>query len=73
GYSQIANPVYLIGKGTIGRKRARDLMLRNMASNLRGTLRPVAWADYRGRLIGNLLAIRDILLRRSDPERVLSL
>lgn len=73
GYSQVANPFYLIRKGTISRKRARDLMLRNIASNLRGTLRPVEWADYRGRLRGNLMALRDVILRRNDPERILSL
>ncbi len=73
GYSQVANPWYLIGKGTISRKRARDLVMRNVASNLRGTVMPVEWADYRGRLKGNLLALRDVLLGRSDPERILSL
>lgn len=73
GYSQIANPCYMIRKGTIGRKRARDMMLRNLASNLRGTFFPVEWADYRGRLWGNLLAIADLLTGRSDPERVLRL
>lgn len=73
GYSQIANPWYLIRKGTITRKRARNLILRNIASNIRGTLFPVDWADYRGRLRGNLMAIGDVLLGRSDPERILSL
>lgn len=73
GYSQIANPCYLIRKGTITRKRARDLMMRNIASNMRGTVFPVDWADYRGRLRGNILAIRDVILRRSHPDRILSL
>ena len=73
GYSQVANPFYLIHKGTISRKRARDLILRNIASNLRGTVRPVEWADYRGRLRGNLMALRDVILRCNDPERILSL
>jgi len=73
GYAQIANPLYMRRKGTIGRKRARNLMLRNMASNARGCVRPVAWTDYRGRFWGNLLAIKDVILGRSDPERVLSL
>jgi len=73
GYSQIANPFYLIRKGTITRRRARDLMLRNLASNLRGTFFPKEWADSRGRLRGNLIAIIDLLLRRSAPDRILSL
>ena len=73
GYSQIANPAYMIRKGTISRKRARDLMMRNFASNLLGTVRPRPWADYRGRLRGNLIAIRDVILRRDRPDRILDL
>jgi len=73
GYSQIANPIYLIRKGTISRRRARDLMLRNIASNLVGTIRPRPWADYRGRLMGNLIALRDVLTGRVRPDRILEL
>lgn len=72
GYSQIANPVYMMRKGTLSWKRARKLMTRNMASNLLGTLRPRPWADYRGRLIGNFKAIGDSLTGRIDPLRILS-
>jgi len=71
GYSQIANPIYLIRKGTIARKRARDLMLRNIASNLVGTVRPRPWADYRGRLAGNLIALWDVVKKRDRPDRIL--
>lgn len=73
GYSQIANPIYLIRKGTITRKRAGDLMLRHIASNLLGTIRPRPWADYRGRLAGNLIALRDVLTGRDRPDRILEL
>ncbi|MEO8243089.1 MAG: glycosyltransferase [bacterium] len=72
GYSQIANPVYMLRKGTIAWPRALRLMARNIASNLRGTVRPRPWADYRGRLIGNLTAVVDICLGRCHPERILS-
>lgn len=72
GYSQIANPVYMLRKGTMAWPRARRLMIRNIGSNLLGTLRPRPWADYRGRLIGNMKAIVDICLGRCDPERILS-
>jgi glycosyltransferase involved in cell wall biosynthesis len=71
GYSQIANPLYLIRKGTITRKRARILMLRNIASNLLGTIRPRPWADYRGRLTGNLTALWDLVMKRDHPGRIL--
>lgn len=73
GYSQIANPVYLLRKGTISWRRARGLMLRNFGSNIVGTIRPRPWADYRGRLFGNLVALFDICLGRSDPRRILEL
>ncbi len=73
GYSQIANPIYLIRKGTIARKRARDLMLRNVASNMVGTIRPRPWADYRGRLTGNLIALWDVLTGRVRPDRIFDL
>lgn len=72
GYSQIANPVYMLRKGTLAWPRARRLMLRNIASNLRGTLRPRPWADYRGRLIGNMTAVLDLCLGRCDPRRILA-
>lgn len=72
GYSQIANPVYMLRKGTLTWPRARRLMLRNMASNLRGTVLPRPWADYRGRLMGNLTALMDLCLGRCDPQRILT-
>jgi GT2 family glycosyltransferase len=73
GYSQIVNPIYLIRKGTISRKRARNLMWRNIASNLLGTFRPQPWADYRGRLKGNLTAIWDVMRGQDRPDRILEL
>ncbi len=73
GYSQFANPVYLLRKGTISRRHAAKLMGRNFASNLVRSFRPPPWVDYRGRLRGNLLAIRDILTGRDSPARILDL
>jgi hypothetical protein len=72
GYSQIANPVYMLRKGTMSWGRACKLMSRNVASNLRGTLLTKPWADYRGRLLGNLRAFGDLILGRCDPQRILS-
>lgn len=72
GYSQIANPVYMWRKGTIAGPRVLRLVLRHLGSNLLGTLRPLPWADYRGRLMGNLKAIGDVCLGRSDPRRILT-
>lgn len=73
GYSQIANPVYMRGKGTLGRRHALRLMSRNILANLLGAIRPPPYLDRRGRLRGNLIAIRDVLRRRSDPARIMEL
>jgi succinoglycan biosynthesis transport protein ExoP len=73
GYSQIANPVYLIRKGTISWKRAANLMWRNIAANLVHSLSPEPWIDRRGRLKGNVLAAVDLVLGRSSPRRILQL
>lgn len=73
GYSQVANPVYLIRKGTMGRGRALRLMLRNLASNLVRSVLPQPWADHRGRLRGNALALADLMRGCAAPERILDL
>ncbi|WP_240336689.1 glycosyltransferase family 2 protein [Tropicibacter sp. Alg240-R139] len=73
GYSQIANPVYMLGKGTLGRRHAFRLMSRNFAANLLGAIKPPPYLDRRGRLRGNLIAMGDILRRRSNPQRILEL
>lgn len=73
GYSQIANPCYLLGKGTIPRNRAYKIMWRNVATNLARSLRPEAHVDRRGRLRGNMLALRDLVIGRLRPERILEL
>lgn len=73
GYSQIANPVYLLGKGTAPSRILYENMLWNLSANVLKSARPEPFIDRRGRLRGNLLAIRDVLLRRSDPMGVLQL
>ena len=73
GYSQIANPVYLTRKGTMHTRRALRMILRNIAANAGNSPRPEPWVDRRGRLRGNLLGLRDLLLGRLSPSRILSL
>ncbi|SLN26915.1 hypothetical protein TRL7639_00988 [Falsiruegeria litorea R37] len=73
GYSQIANPVYMLGKGTLGWRHALRLMVRNIAANLLGSVHPPPYLDRRGRLRGNLIAIGEVLCRRSNPARILEL
>lgn len=73
GYSQIANPLYLIAKGTMERKRALRFVLRHMLSNSVRSLRRHPHVDYRGRMVGNLLAMGDLLRGRCHPRRIESL
>ncbi len=73
GYSQVANPVYLIRKGTVPAGFALALMGRNIAANLVRSLWPEPYVDRRGRLRGNLLAIAHLLKGRVEPEYVLEI
>ena len=73
GYSQIANPVYLIRKGTMSLGFAAPLMWRNVLANAGNSVRPEPWIDRRGRLWGNLLALWDLVTGRISPHRILEL
>jgi GT2 family glycosyltransferase len=73
GYSQIANPTYLVGKGTMRAGLARRLMGQNILANAVKSLYPEPWVDRRGRLKGNILAVIDMLRGRMAPGRVLDL
>jgi len=73
GYSQIANPIYLARKGSFAWLRAARQMARNLAMNIVFSLRPEPYVDRRGRLRGNLLAFRDMVLGKLDPRRILAL
>ena len=74
GYSQVANPLYLAGKRCgypFG--RALQHVARNMAMNIVRAGWPEPYVDRRGRLRGNIFALRDLLHGRMMPERVLEL
>jgi hypothetical protein len=73
GYSQIANPIYLLRKGTMSWTHARKLMGRNFLANLVRSLYPEPWVDRKGRLKGNLLAFFDLAVGRIAPNRILQL
>lgn len=73
GYSQIVNPLYLLKKGSISRRHAYEMMARNTVSNLVHSLRPPRWADFRGRLRGNVIAVADLMRGRASPDRILAL
>lgn len=70
GYSQIANPLYLLKKGSMSREYALRQIVKNVAKNLARAAWPEPWVDRRGRLRGNLVAVFDWLRGRLDPRRV---
>lgn len=70
GYSQVANPMYFVKKGTMPAGEAMKNIARNVTANVVKTLRPEPWVDRSGRLRGNLLALADALRGRQHPERV---
>ena len=74
GYSQIANPLYLARKGSgYPFLRALEHIGCNVAMNIVYATRPEPYVDRRGRLRGNLLALRDLMHKRIAPERALDL
>ena len=73
GYSQIANPFYLAGKGAIKWRRAVTMAIKVVIANAVKSLAPEAYIDRRGRLAGNLRAIADLVAGRIHPMRVLDL
>lgn len=70
GYSQIANPIYLIKKGTMPKRKAYKFMIKYVLVNTAKSLINHQLVDYPGRLKGNLLALRDLVFGRCDPRRV---
>lgn len=71
GYSQIANPIYMARKGTMSPFLAARHCLRNFLANHLRAFRPEPWVDRRGRMLGNWLALVDIVRRKISPERIL--
>jgi GT2 family glycosyltransferase len=71
GYSQIANPLYLVRKGTMPARFAAQIMIQNLLANAVRSLAPEPWVDRLGRARGNWLALWDALRNRADPRRVL--
>lgn len=71
GYSQVVNPLYLWRKGSYPWSHAWRSVGRHILINLVRALRPEPWVDRRGRLIGNSLALLDVVRGRAKPERVL--
>lgn len=73
GYSQVANRIYLRDKGNISWFQAWDGILRNVAANLIKSIKPEPWVDRRGRLSGNLTALKDLVSGKIHPGKILDL
>lgn len=73
GYSQVANPIYLMRKHTMSSRHAVSQMGRNILANFVRMWRPEPWVDRRGRLKGNMRAIVDLSLGRLTPSNVTKL
>jgi glycosyltransferase involved in cell wall biosynthesis len=72
GYSQISNPLFLWRKGSIAPGRCIHFCTRALASNALRSLREHPKIDYRGRLAGNLRALKDMITGSMHPTNVLS-
>ncbi|KUR70629.1 glycosyl transferase family 2 [Novosphingobium fuchskuhlense] len=70
GYSQVANIVYLLHKGTIPMWLAQRLFWQNLAANLLRAPFPEPHIDRAGRLAGNMRALLDLVLGRIDPRKI---
>jgi hypothetical protein len=73
GYSQVANPFYCWRKGSMSFRYASRQMARNIAANLVRCFKPEPWVDRKGRLVGNLYAIADVIRGRASPSRIVDL
>ncbi|MBS0240398.1 MAG: glycosyltransferase [Proteobacteria bacterium] len=73
GYSQIANPIYLMRKGTMSVPFGLRTMVRNFGANLAKSLAPEPHVDRMGRCAGNFLAIKDIFRGCLHPSRILQM
>jgi GT2 family glycosyltransferase len=73
GYSQIANPIYLARKGSVSWQFALASMVSRCAKNLLRSLAPEAYIDRRGRLLGNVVACRELAAGKLCPSKITSL
>lgn len=72
GYSQVANPLYLMKKGTMPTKAALRQVARNFIANIVKSIHPPRPdVDYPGRLRGNLWACCDLVRHKMTPRRIL--
>jgi GT2 family glycosyltransferase len=70
GYSQVVNPWYLKNKGVLKPFDFYKNVVFGLAANLLGTILSSSHIDRWGRLKGNIIGIRDVMLGRWAPEKI---
>jgi GT2 family glycosyltransferase len=73
GYSQVANPIFLMRKGTVSFAFGGKTLVKNVLANAGRAFRPEAHVDRAGRLKGNMLALLDLVRGRMHPRRICEL
>jgi GT2 family glycosyltransferase len=73
GYSQVANPLHLMRKGTMSARFALRLIVKPFLANIVRSWRPEPETDRAGRLRGNLMAMGDLLRGTLTPRRIIEL
>ena len=73
GFSQVVNPIYLMGKGSMRPSHAISQILKNVLSNHVKAIRPEWYMDRKGRAVGNWLGVAHLLSGRADPMAVLDI
>lgn len=70
GYAQVINPLYLVKKGTMRRKKAYILILKNIIANHARFFSAEPFIDRRGRAKGNWIGLWYFLNGRVDPKEI---
>lgn len=73
GYSQVVNPVYMWKKGTMPLSDAFTNVARRLLANIVRSFWSESWVDRRGRVLGNIQGLFDIVLGRENPRRILEM
>lgn len=70
GFSQTVNSHYLWRKGSMTARQCLVMWVRVLLSNLRGWVMRDSNADRKGRFLGNLQGVREVLFHGGRPEAV---
>jgi hypothetical protein len=73
GYSQIANPVYMLKKGSLSHRVALGQIARNVAKNTLRAFWPEPWVDRVGRVRGNAIAVAHLVTGQLHPLKAAKL